>query len=96
MKRYRLGIVVLLVTGAVLALSGCGSSGNKRLSKQQFAAKAGALCTTFKQDEKAARKSAGDLANPTPKILTAYLEKTAPLFEQRIADLKKLKPIKRP
>jgi hypothetical protein len=93
MRRYRLGIVILLVTVAVLALSSCGSSsGNKRLTKQQFAAKAGALCVSFNQGEKAARKASGNLANPTPKILVAYLEKTTPLFEKRIADLKKLKP----
>jgi len=93
MRRYRLGIVVLLATGAVLALSSCGGgSGNKPLTKQQFAAKAGALCVSFNQGEKAARKASGNLASPTPKILIAYLEKTTPLFEKRVADLKKLKP----
>lgn len=94
MKKRRLVITGLLAIGAVLVLSSCGGGGggNKRLTKEQFVAKAGALCVSFKQQETAARKTAGNLANPTPKVLVSYLEKTTPLYEKRIAGLKKLKP----
>ena len=92
MKKRRLVIIGLLAIGAALVLSSCGGGGDKRLTKEQFAAKAGALCVSFKQDEAAARKAAGNLATPTPKVLIAYLEQTTPLYEKRIAGLKKLKP----
>ena len=95
MKKRRLVITGLLAIGAVLVLSSCGgggSGGKNRLTKEQFVAKAGALCVSFKQQETAARKTAGNLANPTSKVLVSYLEKTTPLYEKRIAGLKKLKP----
>ena len=88
MKKRRLVITGLLAIGAVLVLSSCGGggSGDKRLTKEQFAAKANALCVSFSKDEKAA-------GNPSSlKRAIAYFEKLTPLYEKRVAGIGKLKP----
>lgn len=87
MTKRRLGTVVLLALGAVLVLSSCGGGGSKRLTKEQFAAKADALCAAF-------NKKAN--AGPTPKTdadAEASLEKLIPLDRKLIADINKLKPL---
>ncbi len=88
MEKRRLGIMGLLAIGAVLVLSSCGSggTGSKRLTKEQFAAKANALCVSFNKADKAAG---------TPTSLAeaiAYFEKLTPLYEKRVAGLDKLNP----
>jgi len=86
MKKRRLGITGLIAIGALLVLSGCGGSGNKPLTKAQFAAKANALCVSFN----AANKAAG---SPT-SLATAitYFETMTPLYEKRVASFSKLNP----
>ena len=87
MKKRRLGTMGLLAIGAVLVLCSCGGSGgNKQLTKEQFAAKANALCVSFNNANKAA-------GTPTTIAETiAYFEKLTPLYEKRVAGLDKLKP----
>ncbi|MGA9762360.1 MAG: hypothetical protein WBQ14_08060 [Gaiellaceae bacterium] len=90
MKRYRLGIVVLLVTGAVLALSGCGgsssSSGAKPLSKAELATQANKICAQFS-------KQLDAVATPTTQAeFPKAFNQVATLAEQRAAALKKLTP----
>ena len=88
MKRNRktTSMMVLLVS-SVIVLGGCGGGGSgKRLTKEQFAAKADALCAAF-------NKKAN--AGPTPKTdadAEASLEKLIPLDRKLIADINKLKP----
>ena len=72
--------------GAVLVLSSCGGGGSKRLTKEQFAAKADALCAAFHT------KVYAIPAPTTADETVAYLEKLLPLDEKLIADIGKLKP----
>jgi hypothetical protein len=86
MKKRGLGIMSLLALAAVLVLCSCGGGGGKRLTKEQFAAKANALCASFNKAEKAAGN---------PKSLAdavTYFEKLTPLYEKSINGLDKLKP----
>lgn len=87
MKKRRLGIVGLLGIGLVLVLCSCGGgSGSKRLTKEQFAAKADALCASFNAEVKKA-------ASPktTAEAIT-YFNKLLPLDEKLVADFDKLSP----
>jgi protein-tyrosine-phosphatase len=90
MKRYRLAIVALLVTGAVLALSGCGgsssSSGTKPLSKAELATQANKICAQFSKKLNAI---------PTPTTQAEFpkaFNQVATLAESRASELKKLTP----
>jgi hypothetical protein len=86
MKTHRLGIAGLLGIGLVLVLCSCGGSGSKRLTKEQFATKANALCTTFNEKVK---------ASGTPKTMAAQIAQTKkllPLDRKLVADVEKLKP----
>jgi hypothetical protein len=90
MKKRRLVIMGLFAIGAVLVLCSCGSSGGgskgSRLTKEQFAAKANALCVSFNNADKAA-------GNPSSMAeAVAYFEKLTPLYEKRVADLDALVP----
>ncbi len=88
MKRHRLGIVVLLATGAVLALSSCGSSGSnaKPLSKAELAAQANKICAQFD-------KKLNAIATPTSKAdYSKAFARVADLAVARAAELKKLTP----
>ena len=87
MKKRRLVIMGLFAIGAVLVLCSCGGGGgNKRLTKEEFAAKANALCASFNKADKAA-------GSPTSLAeAVAYFEKLTPLYEKRVADLDALKP----
>lgn len=89
MKRSRqiLAIGALLVSGA-LVLGGCGGSGgkSKRLTKAEFAAKANALCADY-------TKKTDALGSPkTSAEAVTLLGKYKTLFQQVVADTKKLKP----
>jgi hypothetical protein len=88
MKKRGLVIMGLLAIGAVLVLSGCGGGGSsdKRLTKEQFTAKANALCVSFNKANQAAKTPKGIAETIT------YLEKLTPLYEKRIAGFDKLKP----
>jgi hypothetical protein len=86
MKKRRLGIVGLLAIGLVLVLSSCGGGSSKRLTKEQFAAKANALCVSFNNEV----KKAGSPATTAQAI--AYFNKLLPLDKKLVADVDKLKP----
>ena len=90
MKKRRLVIMGLFAIGTVLVLCSCGggSSGNngKRLTKEQFATKANAICLSFNK----ANSATGTPANISEAI--AQVEKLTPLYEKRVSDLTKLKP----
>lgn len=87
MRKRGLGIVGLLAIGAMLVLSGCGGGGgDKRLTKEEFAAKANALCTDFNKANSAA-------GNPSDvKGAIAYFEKLIPLYKKQVEGFGKLKP----
>jgi hypothetical protein len=85
MTKRRLGTLCLLVIGAVLVLTSCGG-GSKRLTKEQFAAKANTLCAAFNKQVNAV---------PTPKTIAeaaTSFEKLLPLDRKLVADMKALKP----
>jgi|BarGraNGADG00312_1021997.scaffolds.fasta_scaffold79015_2 hypothetical protein len=86
MKKRGLVIMGLLAIGAVFVLCSCGGGGDKRLTKEQFAAKANALCVSFSK----ADKEAGNPSSVAEAI--TYFEKLTPLYEKRVAALDKLKP----
>jgi hypothetical protein len=87
MKRNRRAITVgaLLVVGAIV-LSGCGGSSGKRLSKEQFAAKANALCSDYQKKAKAL----GDPKSTAEAV--SMIGKYKELFGKMVVDFKKLKP----
>lgn len=88
MKRSRKLTVlgILLVSGAIL-LGGCGGGGGgDRLSKDEYAAKANALCAAFNKEV-----DATGVLRVTEGI-TAGLDKLLPFEKKLIADLKALKP----
>lgn len=88
MKRHRLGIVVLLAIGAVLALSSCGGSGSstKPLSKAELAAQANKICATY-------NKKLSAVATPTSAAEFAKIAiQVADLAVARSAELRKLTP----
>ncbi|MGD0272704.1 MAG: hypothetical protein ABSB96_03125 [Gaiellaceae bacterium] len=86
MTKRRLGTIVLLALGAVLVLSSCGGGGSKRVTKEQFAAKANALCAAF-------NKQVNAVGNPTTiQEMIAMVNKLLPLDRKLVADFEKLKP----
>ena len=87
MKRSRQLTVlgILLVSGAIL-LGGCGGGGGDRLSKDEYAAKANALCAAFNKEV-----NATGVLRVTEGI-TAGMDKLLPFEKKLIADLKALKP----
>jgi hypothetical protein len=80
--------VLLLATCAVLA--GCGSSGEKRLSKEEYAHRADAICARFNRQQ----PSLPNLQNVTVKQVEQLASQTIPLLDRTIADLKRLRPPK--
>jgi hypothetical protein len=69
----------------IALLAGCGG-GSKRLSRTEYASKADAICGKYSQETKA-------LANPSNlKDLATVAEKTLPILDKAIGDLRKLKP----
>lgn len=87
MKKRWLAVFGLLAIAAALALSSCGGgSSGKRLTKQQFTAKANALCAAFNKQTKAAG---------TPKTTAeqiAQIEKLLPADRKLVSDVSKLTP----
>jgi hypothetical protein len=77
-----------LVLVLVLLVAGCGGGGgsSSRLSKQEYASKADAICAKGKEQTRA-------LATPTSlKELADTADKTIPIIDKAISDLRKLKP----
>jgi len=72
---------------AVLLAAGCGGGGGgKPLTRDEYATKADAICAKYTQQTKA-------LANPKSlSDLADVADKTLPILDQAIADLRKLKP----
>jgi hypothetical protein len=74
-----------LVTVAVVVLAGCGGGG-KQLTRQEYASKADSICTKYNQQVKA-------IQNPANlKDLADVADKTIPILDNAIHDLRKLKP----
>jgi hypothetical protein len=71
---------------ALVLLAGCGGGGGKRLSREEYASKADAICGKYNQQTKA-------LANPSNLTeLAAVADKTLPILDNALKDLRKLKP----
>jgi hypothetical protein len=92
MKKRGLGITGLAAIGAALVLSGCGGNGSssrgggKSLTKEEFAAKANAICATYLLKTSA-------LANTTNEAEAVQLMvDVRALYAKSIADMKKLEP----
>lgn len=71
---------------AIAVLAGCGGSGGKRLTKQEYASKADAICGKYNQDVQA-------LQNPSDlSELARVADRTLAILDSAIRDLKKLRP----
>ena len=72
---------------AVALVAGCGGGGGgKRLTRDEYATKADAICGKYTQQTKA-------LANPKSlSDLAVVADKTLPILDHAISDLRKLKP----
>lgn len=76
---------LFLILG-IAVLAGCGGSGGKRLTKQEYASKADAICGKYNQDVQA-------LQNPSDlSELARVADKTLAILDSAIKDLKKLRP----
>lgn len=74
----------VLVT--ILLLAGCGGGGGERLTRQEYASQADAICAKYNQQTKA-------LQNPTSlSELGKAADKTLPIIDNALKDLRKLKP----
>jgi hypothetical protein len=85
MRKRRLVTAAVLAVATVLVLCSCGG-GSKRLTKEEFAAKANALCAAFNKQVDAAGSP-----NSIQEV-TAMVEKLLPLDKKLVADMEKLKP----
>jgi hypothetical protein len=72
---------------ALVVLTGCGGGGGgKRLTKEEYASKADAICAKYNQQVKA-------LDNPSNlSELADVADKTIPILDNAIDDLNELKP----
>jgi len=71
---------------AIVVLAGCGGGGAKRLSRTEYASRADAICGKYNQQTKA-------LANPANlSDLAKVADKTIPILDSALGDLRKLKP----
>lgn len=74
------------LTLSLLVLAGCGGGGGQPLTKEQYASKADAICGKYNQQVNA-------LANPKSlSDLADVADKTLPILDNAISDLKKLTP----
>jgi hypothetical protein len=80
----------MLLLAACAVLAGCGSSGEKRLSKDEYARRADAICARFNRQQ----PSLPSLQNVTVKKVERLASETIPLVDRTIADLRKLAPPK--
>jgi hypothetical protein len=79
-----------LAATSVIALAGCGSSGNSGLSKQQLASKADAACTAYTQAASAIPQPKDFATNPV--TAAAFLGKLKPLVATQEQAMLALKP----
>jgi hypothetical protein len=80
----RLASLLALLT--ILFLTACGGGGGKRLTKEEYASKADAICAKGNQQTKV-------LQNPSNlSELADVADKTIPILDNTIRDLRKLKP----
>jgi len=78
----------LLLTVVLVIVAGCGGGGGKQLTRQEYASKADAICTKYNEQVKA-------LQNPSNlSELADAADKTIPILDDAIHDLRKLKPPK--
>ena len=83
MRVRRASFVALL---ALVVVPGCGGGGGTPLTREEYAAKADAICGKYSQQTKA-------LGNPTNfSDLARVADKTLSVLEQAIGELKTLKP----
>jgi hypothetical protein len=76
----------LIALALVLVLPGCGGGGGKALTKQEYAAKADAICGKYNQQTKA-------LASPkTLSDLATVADQTLPILDHALTDFGKLRP----
>jgi hypothetical protein len=78
-----------LLAASVL-LAACGGSGDKRLSKAEYAKRADAICARFNRQQPPAPTS----QNVTVRQVLRIAEQTLPLLDRTIADLERLAPPK--
>lgn len=71
---------------ALVLVAGCGGSGGKRLTKEEYASKADAICAKYNGEVK-------KLDNPQNlSELARVADETLPILDNAITDLKKLNP----
>lgn len=71
---------------ALVVVAGCGGGGSSRLTRDQYAAKADAICAKYNQQTRA-------LANPSSlSELANVADQTIPILDHALGDLRKLKP----
>ncbi len=76
----------LVAALAALAAAGCGGGGGERLSRDDFVAKADAICAGALADER-------KLAAPTAiSDIPGYVDKALPIVDHTISRLRELRP----
>jgi hypothetical protein len=75
---------------ASLVLVACDGSGDKRLSKEEYAKRADSICTRFNRQQ----PSLPSLQNVTVRQVEQLADKTVPLLDRTIRDLARLAPPK--
>jgi hypothetical protein len=75
-----------LLVGVLVVLAGCGGGSGKQLTRKEYASRADAVCTKYNEQVKA-------LSNPANlSELADVADKTIPILDDAIHDLRKLKP----
>lgn len=75
---------------ASLLLVACGSGADHRLSKEEYAKRADAICARFNRQQ----PSLPSLQNVTARQVARLADRTLPLLDRTIADLARLAPPK--
>ena len=75
---------------ACLVLAACAGGGSKRLSREDYAKQADAVCTRFNRQQPALPS----LQNVTTAQVARLADRTLPLLDKTIADLRRLAPPK--
>jgi hypothetical protein len=76
----------LIALALVFVLPGCGGASSKPLTKEEYAAKADAICGKYNQQTKT-------LANPkTLSDLATVADQTLPILDHALKDFSKLQP----
>jgi spore germination protein GerM len=76
----------LIALALVFVLPGCGGGSSKALTKEEYAAKADAICGKYNQQTKA-------LASPkTLSDLATVADQTLPILDHALKDFSKLQP----